>query len=252
MEKIKYNNVSISVPECWDDITLGFYDTFFSKVPETNKDKVDLVARVCGIDPELLMSWPAEIFNHIIQKISFIYEDPGVEPCSSVVIDGRVYVVNVQDKLTLGEWVDIEEVQKAGSNPLSGTLAVVLRPVGEEYQSDMFEERLNFFCECKVSTLLPVLAFFLRYNEISEAHTKMYSSLCEGLDQLQQSINTSRNRGGGIKLSRIWQEIKLWLLIKSLRYRLTKYLRSSNIQTTSTMRKRRKGNSIKKPKHEDS
>ena len=42
MVQIEYNTVKIEVPESWDDITLGFYETFYTEKPETARERASL------------------------------------------------------------------------------------------------------------------------------------------------------------------------------------------------------------------
>mgnify|MGYP006906849322 FL=1 len=60
--KLEYDNTRISVPESWDDITLGFYESFYDEEPSTARERVEWVAHICNVDSELLLEWPSEVF----------------------------------------------------------------------------------------------------------------------------------------------------------------------------------------------
>lgn len=238
MVTIKYNGVTVSVPENWDDITLGLYETFSTDIPETTRERVAWVARICMVDAELLLSWPAEIFNTIVDCMGFLFTDNPAASDPTLEIDGVTYVVPVEDKLSLGAWIDAEEVQKKGENVISNILAIVCRPVGEEYNYENNEKRAAMFAALPVSKVLGVLAFFLHYSNVLHRRTQSYINLVELVDRLPRNILLSRVRGGGIKLSLIWPAIKYYALTISLRYHLRR--RSTSFYTKGIRKERKK------------
>lgn len=228
MVELEYENVKISVPESWDDIKLGAYEAFHKAKPETHRQRVAQVALVCQIDPDLLLSWPTEVFNRIVGFVKFIFEDNTTPPSPEIEIDGVKYVVPIEDQLTLGAYVDADEVQKAGEGVLSGVLAIVCRPVGEAYDYQNNEARAAMFADLPVSKVLGVLAFFLQLKVASDTLTATFLKLQTLADLLPQNINSSLKIGVGIKLSRIWPILKYYVSTKLLRYQLRKLSRSYN------------------------
>jgi hypothetical protein len=239
MVRIEYNTVKIEVPESWDDITLGRYETFYNEKPETARERVALAAKVCKADADLLLSWPAEVFSRIVGYIDFLFKDNPAPPSPYVEVDGVNYIVPIEDELCLGAWVDAEEVQKTGENVLSNILAIVCRPAGEAYDYKNNEARRAMFAGLPVSKVLPVLAFFLRCKTALEQRTAAYTKLVRAVDQLPRNIRPFLNPGGGIKLSQIWPVMKYWALMVLLRYRLQRFLPSCNTVKTNIMPKRR-------------
>lgn len=240
MVAIKHNNIEISVPENWDDITLGFYEEISTTKPTTIREKVDLVAQICKVEPEILLSWPAEIFDIIVDQIDFIFKGNLSTPNPEVTIDKVNYVVLIEDKLTLAEWVDIDTVQKKDEKILSNILAIVCRPVGEEYNHNNNDDRAALFAAQPVSKILGVLAFFLRCKTVSEQRIVSYSNLVQTVDQLPMNIKYFLKRGDGIKLSTIWLTAKYYFMILLLHYQLQKFLRTCNTKETSNMPKKHK------------
>lgn len=230
MVDIDYNNVKISVPENWGDITLGFYETFYTEKPQTARDRVAYVAKVCNTDVDILREWPAEVFNIIIDHIGFLFKDNPAQSSPKIIIDKVKYVVSVEEELTLGEWVDIDEVQKRGENTLSNTLAIVCRPAGEKYNHKNNEVRAVMFAAQPVSKVLEVLAFFLSCKRVYEQRTAAYTKLVQSVALLPRSIKPFLKRGGGIKLSTIWLTVKYYSMILLLHYQLQKFLRTCNIK----------------------
>ncbi|SHJ66031.1 hypothetical protein [Bacteroides stercorirosoris] len=237
MVAIEYNKVKISVPESWDDITLGFYETFYTVKPETARERVALVAHICKTDANLLLGWPAEIFNRIVGYIGFLFEDNPAPPSPVVEVEGVKYVVPIEDELSLGAWVDADDAQKKEENVLSNILAIVCRPVGEEYNYKNNEARAAMFAALPVSKVLGVLAFFLHYKTVLDQRTAAYTKLAALVGQLPQNIKPLLSRGGGIKLSLIWPTLKYYVLIILLRYQLRKFLPSYSTVKTKTRQK---------------
>lgn len=236
MVQIEYNTVKIEVPESWDDVTLGFYETFYTERPETARERVTLVAKICKVEADLLLSWPAEVFNRVVEYIDFLFKDNPALPSPIVEVNGVKYIVPIEDELSLGAWVDADEVQKKGENVLSNILAIVCRPVGEIYNYKNNEARQTMFASLPVSKVLAVLAFFLHYKIVLDRRTEAYTKLAQSYDRLPRNIKPLLNPGDGIRLSRIWQIIKYWFLMLLLCYRLRKFLRFYNIVKIKIMR----------------
>lgn len=246
MTRFEFLGTPIDVPDGWHDITLGHYETFCGDDPQTARDRVALVAKICGTDVERLLDWPAEVFNRIVEHIGFVFDDNPAAPCPSVEIGGVRYVVPIEDELTLGAWVDADDVQKRGERVLSGILAIVCRPAGEKYDDRNNESRQAMFAALPVSTVLPVLAFFLRCKTAFDQRTEAYMKIAEVIDRLPRSFGDFAGLGGGTKLLRIWPIIRLWVLTASLRYRWHKFTRFCSTSRTATMRSRRSGDWIRR------
>lgn len=238
MKRIKYNGIEIEVPESWEDITLGFYETFYTEKPETARERAAFVAKICKVDADLLLSWPAEVFNRIVEYIDFLFKDNPASPSPVVEVGGVNYIVPIEDELSLGAWVDADEVQKTGENVLSNILAIVCRPAGEVYDYKNNEARRAMFAALPVSKVLAVLAFFLRCKTVLDQRTAAYTKLAQTYAQLPRSIGISQSLGDGTRLSQIWLIIKYRALMILLRYQLRKFLRSCNTVKIKTTPKR--------------
>lgn len=230
MVTMEYNKVKISVPSNWDDISLGLFESLDISKPTTSRNQVDTVAKLCNIEAELLLSWPAEVYSEIVECIYFIFGDNPAKPSPEIEIEGIKYIVSISDDLTLGEWVDIDEVQKAETNVLSNVLAIVCRPIGESYNHKNNEARAAMFAALPVSKIQGVLAFFLRCKMVYEQRTAAYTKLAQTIDLLPKSIKPFLKRGAGIKLSTTWLMVKYFAMIALLHYQLQKFLRTCNIK----------------------
>lgn len=240
MVTIEYNNITIEVPTSWQDIKVRDYETFYMDKPETTSERIELIAKICKTEASILRSWPAEIFNTIVDKCDFIFKETNAEPCPSIVVNGKTYIVPIEEKLSLGAYVDADEVQKSGEAVISNVLAIVCRPAGEEYDHENNEERAVMFADLPVSQVLGVLAFFLLCKTMLIKHTSAYKNLAQVVESLPPSIRVFRSPGGGIRLSQIWRATKYYVLMKLLNYRLRKYLRLFNTNEIKPMQKRHK------------
>ena len=234
MVTIEYDNNEIKVPTGWDDVKLGTYDKVYHLRPKNARERVDYIAAVCQVEASVLLSWPVEVFNKVVGFMDFLFTDTDVPPSPFVEVGGVRYTVPIDDKITLGMWVDVDEVQKSGEAVLSNVLAIVLRPTGEKYNYENNEARAAMFADLPVSQVLGVMGFFLHCKNVLEAHTAAFSKIQEVADLLPRNISALVSRGGGIKLSQIWRIPKYLILITLLRYQLRKFLPSYSTGRTKT------------------
>lgn len=241
MTTITYLDEEINVPENWDEITLKDYEGFYKQKPKDIREKVILISTICKVDPELILSWPAEVFPIIVDAAKFLFFDPVAEPKAGVKVDGVTYVIPIEEKLSLGQYIDADEIQKAGENVLSNVLAIVCKPHGEAYDPDKNEERAEMFGSLPMTEIQPLLAFFLTCKNALEKHTKAYSCLTEAAALLPPATLILRSRGVGTNLSQIWQILRYGILTALLRRQLQRLSRSHNIPGIKITRKKRKG-----------
>lgn len=242
MLKIEINDTVLHVPESWGDITLGHYETYYKLKPESSAEKVALIAKIVGVDAELLRSWPAEVFNLIYDTVRFVFADNPYSPSASIKIGAETFTVPIEDDISLGAWVDAEETQKAGENVLSGVLAIVCRPVGETYNHKISDARQLMFQAQTMDKILPVLGFFLHLETSLNRLTAIFTGLHQTAARLPRHLERSPNLGGGIGLLQTWQRIKYYCLIKLLNYRLRRLSRFYRTNVTSASPRKRKTN----------
>lgn len=239
MIKIEFENNTLHVPEGWHEIKLSDYEAWNTSKPETKMDYVHFVAQVCKVDANLLLESPTELFDIIIEALDFIFDSASEpQPSHKVKIDGLDYFVSLSDKLTLGEWVDVESVlnespedQNEGEGEqkgkLSEMLAILCRPAGEKYNADLTEERATMFRRQTCDKVLPLLAFFLFKKRKSEEILNHYSTVLDQANQFLKDTETFVVNGDGIKLLPIWQRIRYTYLVRSLKKQLSKFSDSS-------------------------
>lgn len=221
--RIEFDEVKLEIPEGWKDIRLSEYEQWYMSQPESRYEMITYVANVCKIDAKLLLDAPTQIFNTIYEAIQFVFNHD-FEPKNKCTINGTDYFISFADKLTLGEYVDVESIMEGDSkNKLSELLSIICRPIGEKYNPDLTEDRINLFKNIGCDEALPLISFFLSKKKKSEEISNLYSKVTEGIDRYQKDIQTSVINMGGIKQFRIWQAIKYYFSMRSQRKKLLKF-----------------------------
>lgn len=233
MIKIEFDTTTILVPQSWDEITLGEYEEWSRLATESREDRIRYVAAICKTDYDKLIRCPNELFEMIVSKLSFVF-DAQIEPSATAVVDGQKYFVSYGEKLTLGEWVDVDSVLN-DENPhyLSDTLGILCRLAGEDYQADLSSSRAELFRSQNCSQMLPLIAFFLHRKIVFDKISNHYSEALALAEQFVQDTDRFVRNGVGIKRLPIWQRIRYIFLMRSLRKRLSKFSASYSIASTS-------------------
>lgn len=235
MMKIEFDGVKINVPNSWNDITLEEYEKLYLLKPETKLEYIQYVADVCKIDAKLLINSPTQLFDIVSNAIQFIFDNDfepvnKVERIIEVIEKGEVrevkeeYFISFSDKLTLGEWIDIDSIIESDSETkLSEMLSVLCRPIGEKYNPDLSEERKKIFQSLPCDKVLPLISFFLLKKKKSE---EILSRCLMVIAQANQFLKDTKNfaqNGVGIKPFPTWQTIRYIFLMRSLKKQLSKF-----------------------------
>lgn len=222
MVTVELNNVKLEIPENWSDIKLSRYEKLYMQKPETKLDQVHFVADVCNIGANVLLESPAQVFNALAEIVDFVF-DSELPPANAVKVGDTEYFVSFADKLTLGEWVDAENVIGSDSEyKLSELLAILCRPAGEKYNPDLLGERTEMFKNLTCDKALPLISFFLSKKREYEAILNHYSTVMVQAARFLKDTKTFAINGGGIKRLPIWQRIRYTYLIRSLEKQLAK------------------------------
>lgn len=220
--KIEFNDIKLDIPESWEEIRLADYEKWHLQRPETKQEQVQFVADVCGIDAEMLLESPTQLFNVISNAIQFIFDNEAL-PAGKVTIGGEEYFISLSDKLTLGEWIDVDAVINSDStSKLSELLAILCRPAGESYNADLTELRAAMFGNLTCDKALPLISFFLFRKKKSEEILNHYSTVVAQANQFLKDTEAFAQNGDGIRRLPIWQRIRYTCLIRSLRKELSK------------------------------
>ena len=211
-------------PTKWDDVTLKIYQEIDKYYKDKDKkfDVRDVLHILTNKSDDEINELPAEFLDTILTHLIFLTTTPEVgEPSNKIKIDGEVYMVNVMEKLKLGEYVAVDNVIKADASDYASILAILCRKEGEVYDSkfeaEVFEKRKEMFENQPVTKILPLISFFLDLYMVSKIPSQLFSAVEEGINLIQQSIKNSENLGAFKKLSLNWQMKKLRKSLKSIK-----------------------------------
>lgn len=215
---------SWTVPSSWNDITLGVYseiERYFEDKDE-NFDVRKVLHILTNKTEDEINALPAEFLEKILSNLAFLSTQPEVgEPTNKIMIDGEEYVINIMEKLKLGEYVAVDTVLKNDKHSYASFLAILCRKQGEIYDSkfeaEIFDKRKEMFEKQPVTSILPIIGFFLDLYIISERHSQLYSLVEEGINLTQQNIDNLEKIGVFKRLSLNWQMKKLRKSLKSIK-----------------------------------
>ena len=215
---------SWTVPTSWEDVTLKMFqeiEKYYS-----DKDKNFDVREVLDIftdhTRDEIDQLPINFTDKLLNELSFLKEQPQYGDASaSIEIDGEKYSINVMEKLKTGEYVAIDTILKSDPHDYISILAVLCRKNGEIYDSkfeaELFEERQKLFAKQPIMKIMPLISFFLSLYILRMTHSQLYSEVEEGLNLMEQNIESSRANGDLSALSTRRLMKKLRKLRKSLK-----------------------------------
>lgn len=214
-----------NVPSKWDDVTLKIYqdiERYYADKEEKKFDVRDVLHILTNRSIDEINELPSDFLDTILTHLLFLTEAPDVgEASNKIKIDGEEYIINVMEKLKLGEYVAVDNAIKADKSDYASILAILCRKQGEVYDStfeaEIFEKRKEMFEKQPVTKILPLIGFFLNLYIISEKHSQLYSLVEEGINLTQQNIESLENLGVSKRLSLNWQMRKLKKSLKSIK-----------------------------------
>lgn len=213
------------VPSKWDDVTLKIYqdiERYYADKEDKQFDVRDVLHILTNRSIDEINELPSDFLDTILTHLLFLVTTPDVgEPSNKIKIDGEEYIINVMEKLKLGEYVAVDNAIKADKSDYASILAILCRKQGEVYDSkfeaETFEKRKEMFEKQPVTKILPLIGFFLNLYIISEKHSQLYSLVEEGINLTQQNIESLENLGVFKRLSLNWQMRKLRKSLKSIK-----------------------------------
>ena len=212
------------VPSKWDDITLKVYQEIekYYKDKDEKFDVRDVLHILTNKTDDEINELPAEFLDTILTHLIFLTTTPDVgEATNKIVIDGVEYSINVMEKLKLGEYVAVDNVIKADSSDYASILAILCRKEGELYDSkfeaEEFEKRKEMFEKQPVTSILPIIHFFINCYITLKIPSQLFTQVEEGINHIQQSIKNSEKIGVSKRLYLNYQIRKYKKLLKSIK-----------------------------------
>lgn len=229
MRNIKIESHPYQIPQSWEEITVKQFDKVQAILRDKDPDEISLktlasiAAALTEIPMGTLSQAPKQLFDLILQEINFLfdgsYEAP---PKHKINIEGVVYSFPTsEDEITLGQWVDVDEVTK-GEEVLASIMAIMLLPEGQAHNSNEFHKRKKIMQALPCTAVLPLLNFFFQSGK---EYTNLFQSFLEakvaGLHNLQHLESTLLS-GDGITQFARWHKGLFLKWIKLLKSQLLK------------------------------
>ena len=204
----------VTIPTKWEEVTLKQFEEIMKLTGGETKniDVVSLLTILTGRDEDFINSLPADFVDKLMANLIFLNDTPRetTETASQIKVGKDFYHINFMEKLTFGEYVTVNELIKNDRFDYASMLAVLCRKEGEKFDStfeaEHFKERKEMFEKQPVTSVLPLVGFFLQLYLISQKYSP--DSLTEAKSQISQlvkSLETSLKNGDGKKRSLIWR-----------------------------------------------
>lgn len=242
METIIKDYGSITIPEKWEQVTLGQFERIMSIIKgeeeNTSINVVKLLAILTDTDEDYINSLPAEFVESLMARLLFLNDDPTKDSDkmakSQICIDGEFYYINYMEQMKFGEYVQVNEVTRTNPLDYSSILAILCRkndePFDDDFAANKFQNRKEMFSKQPVTDIIPLIAFFLKLYLVSQRHSKTYLKELESqTSQLLKDTENSVINGAGRKRSLSW---RMRTLLKLRKYnKIMSRMSSSTLHT---------------------
>lgn len=215
---------SWTVPTSWDELTLKQFQEIEKYYSDKDKDFDirDVLHIFTNKTEDEINALPIVFTNELMNKLMFLKDKPKEYEASNFIeIDGVRYSINVMEKLKTGEFVAIDTILKNDHHDYISIFAVLCRKDGEIYDSkfeaEEFDKRVELMGKQPAIKMLPLIAFFFNLYIVRMTHSQLYSEVEEGLNLMEQNIESSRANGDLSALSTRRLMKKLRKLRKSLK-----------------------------------
>lgn len=220
------NEINIKVPTSWNDITLKTFselEKYYSENENNIPDVINILHILLQKTKDEINDLPMYITDKILGKMSFLQDEfPKYELSTKVEIDGKIYEVNVMEKMRTGEFIATDTVLKGDRYNYAAILAILCRCEGEKYDSDFeankLEGRIKMFENIPVTKVLPILGFFLQNLIRLQIPSRLSFQVREAISLTRKNIETSQKNGALSKLYMKYVMKKLKRLEKSINY----------------------------------
>ena len=223
-------NFEINIPLSYNDITLSKYKELLNLYEETdNKPEItQIISVLSGIPNEELKTYPVEVMNVIMEKLSYLAEPLTSDSSNEIEIKGEKYIINRKEKLKFGEFVDAQTLLKNDKNNFAYLLAIICRKENEIYDDDFIsnkiDDRIKMYSEQPITKVYPIINFMLLLSLTSKENIQEYSEhLVEAIDQLASSIQNSKASGIGKKFILSLQKKRCKILKKRAKHILRQH-----------------------------
>lgn len=222
---MKNEKIKVKLPKGWGEVTLGMLERL-----EGNGNPVKVLSVLSGLSEKEVEELPVQFVDALSKNIMFLSEMPKVEPKPSIRVNGEVYRINIQERMSFGEYVAVQMLLKADRHDYSGFLGILCRKEGEVYdtsfENEVLPERKRMFQGVSVEKAMPVVAFFLELwlvlRNSEQALMTLSAETLSQLDAIVRDGRRSRKDGDGSVSLTSWQRAKLKHLKRCIRRMLSR------------------------------
>lgn len=193
---------SWKVPTSWDEVTLKQFQEIEAYYDGTDKqfDARDVLHIFCGRSIDEINELPMDFVESIMGHLMFLQTKPEERKSTNKIeIDGELYVINVMEKLKVGEYVAVDTVMKADKHNYAAILAILCRKQGEvydsRYEAEVLNDRIAMFERQPITNILPLVGFFLELYMILATPTLLSSRIREAIDLIRKDTEISVKNG---------------------------------------------------------
>lgn len=220
MKQIELNNKVVTIPTSLSEITFAQYEQWQTIEIVDEMSYLRRIANICKLNVEELLDISVEDFQVLENDLLFILK-PNIEASESVAIDNDVYCLSSYKGLTLGEWVDLEEIDnKQKENPIAHSLAIICRPLDEAYNTDKVKERTQLFGSQTCDKILPLVYSLQKRKQNLDDTFNGSLQIIEDANQFLSTAKAFENHGDAIQRLPFWQRKRYFSLMKKLESQL--------------------------------
>lgn len=192
-----------TVPEDWAEITFSQLCAINRAQKKSESEKFNIFDNL-----EILLNkkrseienLPYEFLDSIMSRMVFLKTDlPKIEPKPYIEVNGKRYVSNIEEKLTVAEYASIDTILRTDEDDLVSIIAVLFRlpdePYNEDYELNKFEERKEMFGNLSCLDVLPAIGFFLKCFLTSRAITQLCLEAENQINSIADSIKNYHKSG---------------------------------------------------------
>lgn len=162
----------IKIPSSWDEVSIGEFIELSKLDIKSFENDVEYyihMLRIFGNDnlQDIFEYVKVSDIEKINNSLTFLQQPPTKDGNMKVELNGKTFkMIENMNEITIGEYVSIETlIEKYEANNITAIpiiLSVLLRPVGEEFDSNLCESRIELFKdELSIQEVVSMSDFFL-------------------------------------------------------------------------------------------
>lgn len=209
------------VPKGWSDLTLGQFQQMQEELGDGNAFDIRKVLHIfCGKSQEEVDALPMSVAEELLSQLVWLHTElPKMEPTNRITVKGEEYMINTEEEMRTGEFIQVDSILKSNPKDYASILAVLCRKKGERFDSDyearLFNERREMFLGVPMLEGMACMSFFLQCWRVSELATKLYMEALRELSSTRRHIRSSASLGLLQKFFLMRQAKTLWRSIVS-------------------------------------